>query len=127
MYVSTSFIFCRPWHSYKEKGKLNVSKLTAYTMSFLIQNRDGQSRVIRGKTVLQTLENFFSSSDDEICEEHTPIWFINTHGEKKLVTQREKEVSTHEERRVGLHCDIACEDDKHFCCNFDMQSQSQTF
>lgn len=79
-----------------------MSKLTAYTMSFLIRNRAGQSQVIRGKTVLQTLENFFSSSDEEICEEHTPIWFINTHGEKKLVSQEEKKVSTHGERRVGL-------------------------
>uniref|UniRef100_A0A8C3BAB4 F-box DNA helicase 1 n=1 Tax=Cairina moschata TaxID=8855 RepID=A0A8C3BAB4_CAIMO len=102
-------VACRTFHSlafgsvgkhYKEKGKLNVSKLTAYTMSFLIQNRDGQSRVIRGKTVLQTLENFFSSSDDEICEEHTPIWFINTHGEKKLVTQREKEINVEEAKEI---------------------------
>ncbi|XP_038029132.2 F-box DNA helicase 1 isoform X2 [Anas platyrhynchos] len=102
-------VACRTFHSlafgsvgkhYKEKGKLNVSKLTAYNMSFLIQNREGQSRVIRGKTVLQTLENFFSSSDDEICEEHTPIWFISTHGEKKLVTQREKEINVEEAKEI---------------------------
>lgn len=90
------------WHSYKEKGKLNFSKLSAYSVSFLIQNREGQSIFIRGKTVSQTLENFFASSDEEICEEHTPVWFKNTHGERKLVTPEEKRVSTHVERRVGL-------------------------
>ncbi|XP_040401634.1 F-box DNA helicase 1 isoform X1 [Cygnus olor] len=102
-------VTCRTFHSlafgsvgkyYKEKGKLNVSKLTAYTMSFLIRNRAGQSQVIRGKTVLQTLENFFSSSDEEICEEHTPIWFINTHGEKKLVSQEEKKINVEEAKEI---------------------------
>lgn len=85
--------FCPLWHSYKEKGKLNFSKMSVYAISSLIQNREGQSLFIRGKTVSQTLENFFASSDEEICEEHTPIWFKNTHGERKLVSQVEKKVS----------------------------------
>ncbi|NXY78345.1 FBH1 helicase, partial [Glareola pratincola] len=81
-------VTCKTFHSlafgsvgkhYKEKGKLNFSKMSVYSISFLIQNREGQSLFIRGKTVSQTLENFFASSDEEICEEHTPIWFKNTH------------------------------------------------
>lgn len=76
--------------------------MSVYAISSLIQNREGQSLFIRGKTVSQTLENFFASSDDEICEEHTPIWFKNTHGERKLVSQVEKKVSIWEEAGLGL-------------------------
>lgn len=94
--------FCHLRHSYKEKGKLNFSKMSVYSVSSLIQNREGQSLFIRGKTVSQTLENFFASSDKEICEEHTPIWFKNTHGIRKLVSRREKEVSIWDEARLGL-------------------------
>lgn len=81
------------WHSYKEKGKLNFSTMSAYSISFLLQNRKGQSLFIRGKTVSQTLESFFASSDEEICAEHVPIWFKNTHSERRLVNPEEKEVS----------------------------------
>uniref|UniRef100_A0A8C9FWE2 F-box DNA helicase 1 n=1 Tax=Pavo cristatus TaxID=9049 RepID=A0A8C9FWE2_PAVCR len=109
-------VTCKTFHSlafgsigkhYKEKGKLNFSKLSAYSVSFLIQNREGQSIFTRGKMVSQTLEKFFASSDEEICEEHTPIWFKNTHGEKKLVSPAEKRVST---RTMGWSCE-----DKPFC------------
>ncbi|XP_065599892.1 F-box DNA helicase 1 isoform X2 [Cyrtonyx montezumae] len=102
-------VTCKTFHSlafgsvgkhYKEKGKLNFSKLSAYSVSFLIQNRKEQSVFIRGKTVSQTLENFFASSDEEICEEHTPIWFKNTHGEKKLVSPEEKEINVKEAKEI---------------------------
>lgn len=102
-------VTCKTFHSlafgsvgklYKEKGKLNFSKLSAYSVSFLIQNREGQSIFIRGKTVSQTLENFFASSDEEICEEHTPIWFKNTHGERKLVTPEEKRINVEEAKEI---------------------------
>ncbi|KFP74965.1 F-box only protein 18, partial [Apaloderma vittatum] len=95
-------VTCKTFHSlaygsigkhFKEKGKLNLSKLSVYSISFLLQNRDGQSLFVRGKTVSQTLEKFFASSDEEICEEHAPIWFKNTHGERKLVSPAEKKVS----------------------------------
>ncbi|KFQ20469.1 F-box only protein 18, partial [Merops nubicus] len=95
-------VTCKTFHSlafgsvgklYKEKGKLNFSKLSAYSISFLLQKRKGQSLFVRGKTVSQTLESFFASSDDEICEEHTPIWFRNTRGERELVSPEEKRVS----------------------------------
>ncbi|OXB58056.1 hypothetical protein ASZ78_007715 [Callipepla squamata] len=102
-------VTCKTFHSlafgsvgrrYKEKGRLNFSKLSAYSVSFLIQNREGQSIFIRGKTVSQTLENFFASSDEEICEEHTPIWFKNTHGERRLVSRAEKEINVAEAKEI---------------------------
>lgn len=99
-----SYIFCHLWHSYKEKGKLNFSKLSVYSMSFLLRNRKGQSLFVRGKTVSQTLENFFASSDEEIWEEHTPIWYKNTHGERKLVSPEEKKVSIWDKQDLG--CEI---------------------
>ncbi|KAF1668358.1 F-box DNA helicase 1, partial [Aptenodytes patagonicus] len=94
-------VTCKTFHSlafgsvgkhYKEKGKLNFSKMSVYSVSFLLQNRSGQSLFIRGKTVLQTLENFFASSDEEICEAHTPVSFRNTHGQREPVSQVEKKV-----------------------------------
>ncbi|NXT54996.1 FBH1 helicase, partial [Pluvianellus socialis] len=102
-------VTCKTFHSlafgsvgkhYKDKGKLNFSKMSVYAISFLIQNREGQSLFIRAKTVSQTLENFFASSDEEICEEHTPIWFKNTHGERKLVSQAEKKINVEEAREI---------------------------
>ncbi|XP_074880654.1 F-box DNA helicase 1 isoform X3 [Buteo buteo] len=102
-------VTCKTFHSlafgsvgklYKEKGKLNFSKMSVYSISSLIRNHKGQSLFIRGKTVSQTLEKFFASSDAEICEEHTPIWFKNTHGERKLVSQREKEINVEEAKEI---------------------------
>ncbi|KAM6419458.1 F-box DNA helicase 1 isoform 2-T2 [Pluvialis apricaria] len=102
-------VTCKTFHSlafgsvgkhYKEKGKLNFSKMSVYAISSLIQNREGQSLFIRGKTVSQTLENFFASSDEEICEEHAPIWFKNTHGERKLVSQVEKKINVEEAKEI---------------------------
>ncbi|KFQ70529.1 F-box only protein 18, partial [Phaethon lepturus] len=102
-------VTCKTFHSlafgsvgkhYKEKGKLNFSKMSVYSICSLIQNREGQSLFIRGKTVSQTLENFFSSSDEEICEEHAPIWFKNTHGERRLVSRVEKEINVEEAKEI---------------------------
>ncbi|XP_074937876.1 F-box DNA helicase 1 isoform X2 [Phalacrocorax aristotelis] len=102
-------VTCKTFHSlafesvgkhYKEKGKLNFSKMSAYSVSFLIQNHEGQSLFIRGKTVAQTLENFFASSHREICEEHTPVWFKNTHGMRKFMNQIEKEINVEEATEI---------------------------
>ncbi|NWY62245.1 FBH1 helicase, partial [Chionis minor] len=102
-------VTCKTFHSlafgsvgkhYKDKGKLNFSKMSVYAISFLIQNHEGQSLFIRAKTVSQTLENFFASSDEEICEEHTPIWFKNTHGERKLVSRAEKKINVEEAKEI---------------------------
>ncbi|NXW57019.1 FBH1 helicase, partial [Eurystomus gularis] len=102
-------VTCKTFHSlafgsvgkqYKEKGKLNFSKMSVYSISFLIRNRKGESLFVRAKTVSQTLENFFASSDDEIWEEHTPVWFKNTHGEWELVSQVEKRINVEEAREI---------------------------
>ncbi|NXS70869.1 FBH1 helicase, partial [Pandion haliaetus] len=102
-------VTCKTFHSlafgsvgklYKEKGKLNFSKISVYSISSLLRNREGQSLFIRGKTVSQTLENFFASSSEEICEEHTPIWFKNTHGERKFVSPIEKEINVEEAKEI---------------------------
>ncbi|NWY22717.1 FBH1 helicase, partial [Aphelocoma coerulescens] len=102
-------VTCKTFHSlafasigrhYKDKGKLNFSKMSVYSISFLLQNRKGQPLFIRGKTVSQTLENFFSSSDEEICEEHTPLWFKNTNGQMQLVSREEKELNVEEAKEI---------------------------
>uniref|UniRef100_A0A8C7EHL3 F-box DNA helicase 1 n=1 Tax=Nothoprocta perdicaria TaxID=30464 RepID=A0A8C7EHL3_NOTPE len=105
-------VTCKTFHSlayesvgkrYKEKGKLNFSSLSAFSVSFLIQHREGQSQYIRGKTVKETLENFFASSDEEISEEHVPTWFKNTHGIRKLVSPEEKRINVQEAKEIWYH------------------------
>ncbi|NWX13659.1 FBH1 helicase, partial [Aegotheles bennettii] len=102
-------VMCKTFHSlafgsvgkhYKDKGKLNFSKMSVLAISSLLRRRKGQSLFIRGKTVSQTLENFFASSDEEICEEHTPIWFKNTHGQRQLVSTEEKKINVEEAREI---------------------------
>ncbi|NXM75485.1 FBH1 helicase, partial [Serilophus lunatus] len=102
-------VTCKTFHSlafgsvgrlYKDQGKLLFSKMSVFSISSLLQNREGQSLFVRGKTVSQTLESFFSSSDEEICEEHTPIWFKNTHGQRKLVTPQEKRINVEEAKEI---------------------------
>ncbi|NXF28149.1 FBH1 helicase, partial [Rhodinocichla rosea] len=102
-------VTCKTFHSlafgsvgrhYKEKGKLNFSKMSVYSISFLLRNREGQSLFVRGKTVSQTLGNFFSSSDEEICEEHVPLWFKNTHGHMQQVSPQEKRINVEEAKEI---------------------------
>ncbi|NWW78176.1 FBH1 helicase, partial [Climacteris rufus] len=102
-------VTCKTFHSlafgsvgrhYKDKGKLNFSKMSVFSISCLLQHREGQSLFVRGKTVSQTLENFFSSSDEKICEEHTPLWFKNTHGVMQLVSQEEKRIIMEEAKEI---------------------------
>nr|XP_021401437.1 F-box DNA helicase 1 [Lonchura striata domestica] len=108
-------VTCKTFHSlafgsigrhYKEKGKLNFSKMSVYSISFLLRKREGKSLFVRGKTVTQTLENFFSSSDEEICEEHTPLWFKNTHGQMELMNPEEKRVSFWDGSKLSFPLDL---------------------
>ncbi|KAM6146940.1 F-box DNA helicase 1 [Phoenicopterus ruber ruber] len=102
-------VTCKTFHSlafgsvgkhYKEKGKLNFSNMSVYSLSSLIRCHKGQSLFIRAKTVMQTLENFFASSDEEISEEHTPIWFKDTHGNIKAVSPEEKRINVIEAKVI---------------------------
>uniref|UniRef100_A0A8B9IR03 F-box DNA helicase 1 n=1 Tax=Anser cygnoides TaxID=8845 RepID=A0A8B9IR03_ANSCY len=43
---------------------------------------------------------YYNEKDEEICEEHTPIWFINTHGEKTLVSPEEKKINVEEAKEI---------------------------
>ncbi|CAM5086210.1 unnamed protein product [Eretmochelys imbricata] len=102
-------VVCKTFHSlayasvgknYKEKGKLNFSNLSPYTISFILKHRAGQSVFVRAKTVTQTLGSFFASSDEFISVEHTPIWCKNTHGARVLVCEEEKQIIVEEARRI---------------------------
>ncbi|NWV03591.1 FBH1 helicase, partial [Ptilonorhynchus violaceus] len=102
-------VTCKTFHSlafgsvgrhYKDKGKLNFSKMSVYSISSLLRHRKGESLFVRGKTVSQTLESFFSSSDEEICEEHTPLWCKNTHGMMQLVSREEKKIIVEEAKEI---------------------------
>ncbi|XP_033370247.1 F-box DNA helicase 1 [Parus major] len=102
-------VTCKTFHSlafgsagrcYKDKGKLNFSKMSVFSISSLLRNCKGQSLFVRGKTVAQTLENFFSSWDEEISEEHVPLWFRNTHGNMERVSPEEKRINVEEAREI---------------------------
>ncbi|KAL9854885.1 F-box DNA helicase 1 [Geothlypis trichas] len=102
-------VTCKTFHSlafgsigrlYKDKGKLNFSKMSVYSISHLLQNRKGQPLFIRGKTVSQTLGNFFSSSDEEICEEHVPLWFKNVHGIMERMSPEEMRINVEEAKEI---------------------------
>uniref|UniRef100_A0A8C3NSY8 DNA helicase n=1 Tax=Cyanoderma ruficeps TaxID=181631 RepID=A0A8C3NSY8_9PASS len=113
-------VTCKTFHSlaygsigrhYKDKGKLNFSKMSVFSISFLLRHREGQSLFVRGKTVSKTLENFFSSSDEEICEEHVPLWFKNTHGQMQLMSwmgeiwHNMKKLDGDAEKKYKMTCD----------------------
>ncbi|XP_027526026.1 F-box DNA helicase 1 [Corapipo altera] len=102
-------VTCKTFHSlafgsigkhYKERGKLNFSKMSVFSVSCLLRNREGQALFVRGKTVSQTLESFFASSDEEICEEHVPMWFKNTHGDRRLISPMEKHINVEEAKEI---------------------------
>ncbi|XP_064512702.1 F-box DNA helicase 1 isoform X4 [Pseudopipra pipra] len=102
-------VTCKTFHSlafgsvgkhYKERGRLNFSKMSVFSVSCLLRNREGQALFVRGKTVSQTLESFFASSDEEICGEHVPVWFKNTHGDWRLVSPAEKRINVEEAKEI---------------------------
>ncbi|XP_032914034.1 F-box DNA helicase 1 isoform X2 [Catharus ustulatus] len=105
-------VTCKTFHSlafgsvgrlYKAKGKLNFSKLSVYSISLLLQHREGQSLYVRAKMVSRTLENFFASSDRDICEEHAPLWYKNTQGQLQLMDREDKRISVEEAKQIWHH------------------------
>uniref|UniRef100_A0A8D0G9I0 F-box DNA helicase 1 n=1 Tax=Sphenodon punctatus TaxID=8508 RepID=A0A8D0G9I0_SPHPU len=85
---------------YRKNGNLHNGKVTSYAVSFVLQNCPGQSRFIRAKTVVKTLEAFVASADESISVEHTPIWCRNTKGEQVLVAAEEKRIIVEEAQRI---------------------------
>ncbi|XP_042324652.1 F-box DNA helicase 1 isoform X2 [Sceloporus undulatus] len=95
-----SLAFAEVGKHYRQNRKLNAGSLTSYWVSFVLNNREGQSPFIRAKTVLQTLSTFFASADDAISLEHTPIWSKNTRGDQVLVTPAEKRIIVQEANQI---------------------------
>ncbi|XP_015269302.1 PREDICTED: F-box DNA helicase 1 [Gekko japonicus] len=95
-----SLAFAEVGKLYSQKHKLNGGSLNSYWVSFVLQERQGQSRFVRAKTVIQTLAAFFASRDSTITFEHTPIWCKNTHGQRVLVQEDEKIIILEEANRI---------------------------
>ncbi|NXY11500.1 FBH1 helicase, partial [Pteruthius melanotis] len=101
-------VTCKTFHSlafrsvgkrYREKGKLKF-RMSIFSITFLLRNREGPSLFVRGKTVSRTLKNFFFSSDEEIREEHVPPSFENSEGQTQLLSREEKEINVAEAKEI---------------------------
>nr|XP_060632386.1 F-box DNA helicase 1 isoform X3 [Anolis sagrei ordinatus] len=95
-----SLAFAEVGKHYSQLRKLNAGSLSSYWVSFVLQNRQGQSPFIRAKGVVQTLGKFFASADEDISLEHTPIWRKNNQGEKVLVEPEEKQIIISEANQI---------------------------
>jgi len=73
---------------YQLKKKLNLFKLTPFMVNSVLA--EGKVGFIRAKLVCKTLENFFSSADEELTIDHVPIWCKNSQGQRVMVEQSEK-------------------------------------
>ncbi|XP_075713610.1 F-box DNA helicase 1 isoform X2 [Rhinoderma darwinii] len=100
-------VLCKTFHSlayqqtgilYQQRKKLNTSKLTSYTVNFILP--EGEAGFIRAKLVVKTLENFFASADEAIETDHVPIWCKNNRGERKMVTPREQQFAVREADKI---------------------------
>ncbi|XP_016849036.2 F-box DNA helicase 1 isoform X3 [Anolis carolinensis] len=95
-----SLAFAQVGKNYSQQRKLNAGSLSSYWVSFVLQNRQGQSPFIRAKGVVQTLGKFFASADEAISLEHTPIWRKNNQGEKVLLEPEEKQIIISEANQI---------------------------
>eukprot|EP00079_Xenopus_tropicalis_P023250 XP_012815499.1 PREDICTED: F-box DNA helicase 1 isoform X2 [Xenopus tropicalis] len=98
---------CRTFHSlaftqtgvlYKNRNKLNHSKLTPFAVNFVLPEK--MAGFIRAKLVVKTLETFFSSADENIDVEHVPIWCKDNRGNQVLVTEEEKLFTVREASKI---------------------------
>lgn len=78
---------------YQSKKKLNLFKLTPFMVNSVLA--EGKGGFIRAKLVCKTLENFFASADEELTIDHVPIWCKDNQGQRVMVEQSEKLVSTY--------------------------------
>ncbi|XP_066448213.1 F-box DNA helicase 1 isoform X2 [Eleutherodactylus coqui] len=100
-------VVCKTFHSlafqhsgkqYQQRNKLNFTKLTSYTVNFVLP--EGQAGFIRAKRVVKTLENFFASADETIERDHVPIWYKDNRGERQLVTPPEQQFAVREAGKI---------------------------
>ncbi|OCT89245.1 hypothetical protein XELAEV_18017864mg [Xenopus laevis] len=98
---------CKTFHSlafaqtgvlYKDRNKINYSKLTPFSVNFVLPEK--KAGFIRAKLVVKTLESFFSSADENIDVEHVPIWCKDTRGNQALVTEEEKLFTVREASKI---------------------------
>ncbi|XP_072255164.1 F-box DNA helicase 1 [Pyxicephalus adspersus] len=100
-------VTCKTFHSlafqetgklYRQRNKINPSKLTAYTVNFVLP--EGQAGFVRAKLVVKTLEHFFASADTEIEVDHVPIWCKNNRGELQIVSPQQQQFAVREANRI---------------------------
>ncbi|CAN2389609.1 18, partial [Pristimantis euphronides] len=100
-------VVCKTFHSlayqqtgklYQQRKKLNPSKLTSYTVNFVLP--EGAAGFIRAKLVVRTLENFFASVEESIERDHVPIWCKNNRGEREMVTPSEQQFAVREASKI---------------------------
>ncbi|XP_044135946.1 F-box DNA helicase 1 isoform X1 [Bufo gargarizans] len=100
-------VVCKTFHSlayqqtgklYQQRKKLNRSKLTPYTVNFVLPER--QAGFVKAKLVVKTLENFLASADEAIETDHVPIWFKNNRGEREMVNPRDQQFAVREADKI---------------------------
>ncbi|XP_069621427.1 F-box DNA helicase 1 isoform X1 [Ranitomeya imitator] len=100
-------VVCKTFHSlayqqtgklYQQRKKLNPSKLTSYTVNFVLP--EGEAGFINAKLVVKTLENFLASADEAIERDHVPIWYKNNRGERELVTLLKQQFAVREAEKI---------------------------
>ncbi|KAM3924349.1 F-box DNA helicase 1 isoform 2-T2 [Leptodactylus fuscus] len=100
-------VVCKTFHSlayqntgklYEQRKKLNLFKLTSYTVNFVLP--EGEAGFVRAKLVVKTLENFFASADETIEREHVPIWSKNNRGERQMVSPLEQQFAVREAYKI---------------------------
>ncbi|KAM4036721.1 F-box DNA helicase 1 isoform 2-T2 [Anomaloglossus baeobatrachus] len=100
-------VVCKTFHSlayqhtgilYQQRKKLNPTKLTSYTVNFVLP--EGEGGFIRAKLVVKTLENFLASADEVIERDHVPIWSKNNRGEREMVTLIQQQFAVREADKI---------------------------
>ncbi|KAK6176078.1 hypothetical protein SNE40_014433 [Patella caerulea] len=77
---------------YKAANKLNSYGLKVYSVAMELQNIKGENLYVRAKFVLETLNNFLSSSDKTINVDHAPSFHRNDDGVIKVIEDSSKSI-----------------------------------
>ncbi|XP_050414596.2 F-box DNA helicase 1 [Patella vulgata] len=75
---------------YKAANKLNSYGLKVYSVAMELQNIKGENLYVRAKFVLETLNNFLSSSDKTVNIDHAPSFHRNDDGVIKVIEDSSK-------------------------------------
>nr|XP_014346327.1 PREDICTED: F-box DNA helicase 1 [Latimeria chalumnae] len=87
--------FC---YRYKIRKKLNWSGPSCFTVSYVLPK--GRGGFIRAKQVVQTLNAFFASVDENVSSEHVPVWRKDTHGRRVLVLHKENQETVEDAQNI---------------------------